>query len=524
MEKFSKFVQNAFIAGSFFFLLALFFGFSYAMNLLGYFFPSQILSAPNIRSAHVSLMLYGFIPLMLSFLPFALMEKEGIHSDKGLRKLQAYFFFWSVFLAYMTLSLLFGVHRGLVFYDFAYELNFLLAFSGIFYIWALFDYIRVYTLIPLWIKVSLYLTIASPIALLVLMNPTIGQVEKSIVGPHGDNTLGMSFTLIPLFYLLIKLHAKEAFHARYPALWIIPLVGYTASVAHRIFIGQLGYNQEWFFQYLTFLYVPLLFVWLKDAGITFKKAPSLVLSIYAFLFVDIEGNILFIPSIRWLFHRNDLVVAHAHIAMGVGVFFMAMAVIAPYLQRLRERAFSLLYTLGFGIMLISLSYAGMMEAGFVQTDVMWLWTIRALSGLFILSVTVLFFAPMYRVTFSYMSLLKGYHVVGFVGDGLGALFLLAFADTLYPLLGFSFEGKYEYVVFSFMMTTAILHLFGWLEARYTCILARLSVYNRIIVSAIFLTHYLAQRLGIEALMVALYDLSFASLFIFYITFKGESRE
>ncbi len=64
------------------------------------------------------------------------MEKEGIHSDKGLRKLQAYFFFWSVFLVYMTLSLLFGVHRGLVFYDFAYELNFLLAFSGIFYIWA----------------------------------------------------------------------------------------------------------------------------------------------------------------------------------------------------------------------------------------------------------------------------------------------------------------------------------------------------------------------------------------------------
>ena len=107
---------------------------------------------------------------------------------------------------------------------------------------------------------------------------------------------------------------------------------------------------------------------------------------------------------------------------------------------------------------------------------------------------------------------------------MGALFLLAFADTLYPLLGFSFEGKYEYVVFSFMMTTAILHLFGWLEARYTFILARLSVYNRIIVSAIFLTLYLAQRLGIEALMVALYDLSFASLFIFYITFKGKSRE
>ncbi|MGC6733079.1 hypothetical protein ACP0F4_25810, partial [Escherichia coli] len=45
----------------------------------------------------------------------------------------------------------------------------------------------------------------------------------------------------------------------------------------------------------------------------------------AFLFVDIEGNILFIPEIRWLFHRNDLIVAHAHVAMGIGVFFMVIA-------------------------------------------------------------------------------------------------------------------------------------------------------------------------------------------------------
>lgn len=524
MENFSKFVQKSFVIGSIFFILALFFGFAYALDLLGYFFPSQILSAPNLRSAHVSLMLYGFIPLMLSFLPFALMEKEGIHSAKGLRKLQTYFFFWSVFLVYMSLSLLFGAHRGLAFYDFSYELNFLLAFSGVFYIWALYDYIKVYPVIPLWIKVSLYLTIASPIALLVLMNPSIGQVEKSIVGPHGDNTLGMSFTLIPIFYLLIKLHAKHPFVAKYHALWMLPLTGYAASVAHRIFIGELSYDQEWFFQYLTLCFVPLLLKWLKDAAVTFKTAPSLFLAVYAFLFVDIEGNILFIPSIRWLFHRNDLVVAHAHVAMGVGVFFMAMAVISPYLKAFKEKSFATLYTLGFAAMLIVLSLAGMMEAGFIQADVTLLWTIRMLSGLFILLVAVLFFMPYYRFGFSYMSAIKGYHFIGFMGDGLSAFFLLVFADTLYPFLGFHFEGKYEYVVFAFMLTTATIHFFGWLDARYEYVLARISAYNRIIVSSMFLALYLSHRLGIEALLVALYDLLFASMFIFYVTFERSNRE
>ena len=233
MEKFSNFINKAFLISSLFFLFGLLFGCLYAFNLLGYFLPSTLLSAPNVRSAHISLMLYGFVPLMLSFLPFVLMEQEGIHSEKGLAKLKVYFIFWLAFLVYMSLSLLFGVQRGLAFYDFAYELNFLLAFSGLFYILALYDYIKEYKVIPLWIKVSLYLVIASPIALLVLMNPVIGQVEKTIVGPHGDNTLGMSYTLIPLFYLLIKLHAQKPFVAKYHAMWIIPLVGYIASVGHR---------------------------------------------------------------------------------------------------------------------------------------------------------------------------------------------------------------------------------------------------------------------------------------------------
>lgn len=518
MEKFSKFIQQSFVVSSFFLIAALFFGFAYSLNLLGYFFPSSILSAPNLRSTHISLMLYGFVPLMLSFLPFVLMEKDQIHSEKGFKKLKTYFFFWSLFLVYMSLSLLFGAHRGLAFYDFAYELNFLLAFSGLFYIGALYDYIRIYRVVPRWIKVALYVTLASPIALLVLMNPVIGQVEKTVIGPHGDNTLGMSYTLIPIFYLLIKLHAKTPFVARYHALWILPLVGYIASVAHRIFVGELSYNQEWFFQYLTLCFVPLLVKWLKDAAIDFKTSPSLWIAVYAFLFVDIEGNILFIPSIRWLFHRNDLVVAHAHIAMGVAVFFMAMAVVAPYLHALKEKAFSIFYTLGFTLMLIALSIAGMTEAGLMQADITLMWTIRMLCGLFILVVTVGFFSPYYRLHFPDMSVVRSYHLLGFLGDALGALFLLCFADTLYPMMGFSFEGKYEYVVFAFMTTTATLHFYGWLEERYASILARLSAYNRFIVSTMFAALYLSEKLGVEALLVSMYDFIFATFFIISMTF------
>lgn len=515
MEKFSDFVQNAFRISSLFLIAGLAFGLYYSINLLGYSFPTEMLNPSSARSAHVSLMLYGFVPLMLSFLPFVLMAKEGIISQKGLDKLKIYFNLWCIFLVFMTVTLLFDVNRGLVFYDFAYELNFILAFAGIFYIWALYDHIKEYTITPLWIKVSLYLVIASPIALLVLMNPAIGQVEKTITGPHGDNTLGMSFTLIPIFYLLIKLHALQSFKTRFNFLWIVPLLGYALSVLHRIFIGDLSYEQEWFFQYLTFLYVPLLLWWFKDAGLNFKNSPFLFLAIYAFLFVDIEGNILFIPTLRWLFHRNDLVVGHAHIAMGVSVFFMAMAVVSSYLKELNKIAFGVFYTLGFTMMLIALSLSGIVQAGFFNADTMLFWTIRTLCGLFIVVVTVGFFYKSFKFDIFKLDRLRQYHLLGFLSDGFGGIFLILFASTLYPLLGFSFEGTYEYIVFAFMMTTGIIHLFGFTCKEYSPILAKITAVNRIVVSAVFFALFLSHRLGIEAMLIAFYDFAYACVYVIF---------
>ena len=131
-------------------------------------------------------------------------------------------------------------------------------------------------------RVSKATLFSAPVALLILMNPDIGQVEKTLVGPHGDNTLGMSFTLIPLFYLLIKLHTKEKFTPTWHIFWVLPLAVYVLSVCVRIFRGDLSYGEEWVAQWMTFAYSPLLMKWCRDAKLGLNNTPYLVVSIWAF--------------------------------------------------------------------------------------------------------------------------------------------------------------------------------------------------------------------------------------------------
>ena len=108
---------NFHIRISFFFLiLGLSFGFLYSINLLG--FGSDIISPDKTRSLHISLMLYSFVPLMLSLLPFVLFDKDKLYSLNGLINLNRYFILWYIFLTFMIISLLFGVRRDLAFYDF----------------------------------------------------------------------------------------------------------------------------------------------------------------------------------------------------------------------------------------------------------------------------------------------------------------------------------------------------------------------------------------------------------------------
>jgi hypothetical protein len=497
-------------------LLALSAGFIYSIELMGVDGTMSLLSPERARSLHISLMLYGFFPLFLSLLPFALFEKEGVLTSNALAHLRRYLVVWNFFLLFMTMALLFGNLRGLPFYDFPYQLNFLLAFSGVFYLFALVDALRQYEKRPLWVNVSLAVVVIAPILLVVLMNPDYGQVEKTLSGPHGDNTLGMSFALMPLYYLLIKLVAKESFVPRWHWLWMIPLVGYILSLLIRNFFHNLTYNEEWFFQYLTLLYVPLLWRWWRDAGLRFKHSPYLFFSIVAFIAVDIEGNILFIPELRQLIHRNDLVVAHAHIAMGIAVAFMSLTILHRYLPGMITRACAIGWTTLVALMALSLSIAGMVEGGFINVNLPLLWGARSLFG--VVLIVMVGQILWRRLRPKHLSLIGLYHFIGFLSDFGGGMVLILLGGALFPLFGFHFSGTYEYIVFAFMMGTGLVHWFGMQSED--ALLANVSASIRSVVAAVFVALYWSGALDKIALLVALYDGSFALLYWLYLRGKA----
>ena len=513
MEKsvnFEQFINKHFKISIAFFAIGLFFGIVYSLNLLGFIIDSETLNPVNMRAIHISLMLYGFVPLMLSYLPFLLINKAAGSSREGLRYLNLYTLIWYIFLVFMIMSLLLGKNRGLAFYDFAYELNFLLAFAGLFYILALYKFIKLYKVLPLWIKVCLRVVTIAPFTLLILMNPTIGQVESTVSGQHGDNTLGMSLALIPIYYLIIKLLNESEFKARWNILWIIPTVFYFGSVLYRIFIGHLSYNQEWFLQYLTLLYVPLLYRWYKDSNISDVAKKALLVSILAFLFVDVEGNILFIPEIRWVFHRNDLIVAHAHVAMGIGVFFMVISMFINHIKELHKDIFLKIYLVGIIGIFTALSISGFTQAGFNSIPTHTLWIFRTLFG--VVTFTFIFAFIKLQTTYSKLGF---YNLIGVLSDGLGGISLILFASFLYLILGFSFSGVYEYVVFTFVSMTGIIHYLALKNESYQYILTKLSVIIRVFASSMFFALYSSGKLGIEALVICLFDLTFVFVYLIF---------
>ena len=509
MDKFYKLVEQIMPVWAFIFLGSILVGAIYSAQLLGFSLLNDTLLNPQTtRSLHITLMLYGPIMLALSLLPFALFAKEKLDLSVAVEPLKNYFLLWHLFLFMAVVSISLGAQRGLPFYDFAYELNFILAASGIFYIVAIFKTIKQYEVKPLWVKVSKALLFIAPLALLILMNPTYGQVEKTLIGPHGDNTLGMSFTLIPLFYLMIKLHAKENFEAKWDLFWIIPLAGYALSVATRIFRGELSYTEEWVYQWLTFAYAPLLIKWCKVAKVTLKSTPYLVISIWAFLFVMIQGNILFIPEIRWPFHRNDLIVAHAHVAIGLGIFFMSLSIL-KYFYPLPKKFISFWIAV-IAIIFVSLSLAGFTEAGFANIDVTSMWWIRLFGG--VVAVGGLIFYIVQKIHKTKLSLLELYHLNGFLSDGLGALILFLSAPLLFEFLGFAFAPHY-YLVFGFMGFVGILHFIGITKESHA--LAYLTSLARLITGTIFLSLFYLGTIDALGLLVGFYDISYALIYLIF---------
>ncbi len=498
----------------FFLILGALFGLLYALQMTGVFL--ELLRPDIARSLHISLMLYGFAPLMLSVLPFALFEKEGLDLTPGMAWLQRYFILWFIFLVFMCLALLAGVSRGLPFYDFPYELNLLLALSGLFYLVAILKIIRGYPVKPLWVRVSLAVVIISPFALLLLMNPDYGQVEKMHLGPHGDNTLGMSFAMLVVYYLVFKLQATKPFVPRGHIFWMIPLSFYTLSVLYRSFVGSLSYEAEWFLQYLTFLYLPLLWIWWRDAGLNVTTHLALFISVAAFVFADVEGNILFIPELRHLFHRNDLVVGHAHVAVALGMLFMAFSVMEPVVKL--SKRLLLFLTGSIVLMALVLSLSGFSQAGFGSIDTLFMWEWRAAAG-------VLFFGGLLAF-YNYFAFLKGtsllqrYHLVAFMSDGVGGVMLLLFGGYLYGFIGQGYAPGYQNVVFGFVAAVGGMHLAGFLRPEWGRSLGFATSVARIVTAAGFFALYKAEVLSWIAPAIAATDLAFALAYLLYFQFAS----
>lgn len=133
MEKFYKLINSVVPVWAFIFLGSIFVGVVYAAQMLGFsFFDETLLNAQTTRSLHITLMLYGPIMLALSLLPFALFAKDKLDLDVAYEPLRNFFLLWHLFLFMAVVSISLGAQRALPFYDFAYELNFILASSGIF--------------------------------------------------------------------------------------------------------------------------------------------------------------------------------------------------------------------------------------------------------------------------------------------------------------------------------------------------------------------------------------------------------
>jgi hypothetical protein len=228
------------------------------------------------------------------------------------------------------------------------------------------------------------------------------------------------------------------------------------------------------------------------------------------VFVDIQGNILFVPELRELIHRNDLVVGHAHIAMGLGVAFMAFSIA----HCLLPKVFTTMMAWGWTILMISmagvLSVAGLIEAGMMSGDVNG-WLIgRIIFGFALVMLVVKVLISTVLQDAKTLTSLQLYHWVGFLGDALGGLMLLLLGGWLFGMLGFAFSATYEYIVFAFVIGTGMIHWYGLQGHEH--VMASLSALIRFVVASAFAALFMAGVLDELALVIALYDGVFAMIY------------
>jgi hypothetical protein len=224
----------------------------------------------------------------------------------------------------------------------------------------------------------------------------------------------------------------------------------------------------------------------------------------------VQGNIIFTPEIRAIFHRNDLIVAHAHVAMGIGVLFMVLSMFTSYISDLKKISFYTTYLLGLGGIFISLSLAGFVEAELLNMNVTTLWILRTVFG-FITILSLMFFI---QRKYS-LSPIQKYNLIGVLSDGFGGIGLILLSSFIYPLLGFSFSGTYEYIVFSFVTMTGLLHFMALKYKEHEIILTDITIIIRVFISSVFFALFMSKTLGLEAFLISAFDISFVLVYLIF---------
>jgi len=181
-----------------------------------------------------------------------------------------------------------------------------------------------------------------------------------------------------------------------------------------------------------------------------------------------------------------------------------------YIKELQNLNFYRVYLLGLIGIFISLSISGFAQAQFLDLGITSLWLIRTLSGIVTLS-SLIFFV---RFKYTFTALQK-YNFIGILTDGFGGIGLIFIASYLYPLVGFEFSGKYEYIVFAFVSMTGFIHFMALRYKKHEIILTKLTVFIRICIGSIFFTLFTNSSLGLESLAICIFDLSFVFIYLLF---------
>ncbi|MEJ5168561.1 MAG: hypothetical protein WHU93_05300, partial [Arcobacteraceae bacterium] len=182
----------------------------------------------------------------------------------------------------------------------------------------------------------------------------------------------------------------------------------------------------------------------------------------------------------------------------------------PYIDRLKKFSFYAMYIMGVLGMFTVLSISGIAQANIWDVDIFNMWLLRTLFGFVVLYSAVSLFDLKVG-----LNPLRKYNLIGFLSDGIGGFLLILTASFIYPLLGFEFSGKYEYVVFMFVAMTGVIHLGAFIYVKHGQILTTLTVIVRVCMSSVFFALYMKNILGVEALLISLVDFGFV---VFYLIF------